>query len=50
MILLAIKDFPVFAPLVNKVNAKRAERKGNKKQARIEELERKLDELKKSGK
>ena len=58
MVLIAIKDFPVFKPLVDKFNAKRAAYKEQReaikaeqaevaKQARIEQLQAELDELKK---
>lgn len=58
MVLIAIKDFPVFKPLVDKFNAKRAAHKEQReaikaeqaeaaKQARIEQLQAELDELKK---
>lgn len=58
MIIIAIKDFPFFKPLVDKFNAKRAARKEQRaavkaeqaeaaKQARIEQLQAELDELKK---
>lgn len=53
-ITIAIKSFPVFKPLVDKHNARkqkraeaRAERAEADKQAKIEELERQLEELKK---
>lgn len=58
MSITAIKDFPVFKPLVDKFNAKRAAHKEQReaikaeqaeaaKQARIEQLQAELDELKK---
>ena len=58
IIIIAIKDFPVFKPLVDKFNAKRAAYKEQReavkaeqaeaaKQARIEQLQAELDELKK---
>lgn len=54
MVIIAIKDFPVFKPLVDKLNAKRAARKEQRaeqaaiaKQDRIEKLQAELDELKK---
>lgn len=58
MVIIAIKDFPVFKPLVDKFNAKRAahneqraavkaEQAEEAKQARIEQLQAELDELKK---
>lgn len=58
MILVALKDFPVFKPLLDKLAAKRADRKqandtakaekaAADKQARIERLQSELDELKK---
>ncbi len=58
MVLIAIKDFPVFHPLVEKAKAKSTARKQSKeqskaaraeanKQARIEQLQAELDELKK---
>lgn len=58
LIFVAIKDFPVFKPLIDKFNAKRAARKEQRaavkaeqaeeaKQARIEQLQAELDELKK---
>jgi len=56
--LFTIKDFPVFKPLVDKFTAKRAAHKEQReaikaeqaeaaKQARIEQLQAELDELKK---
>ncbi len=58
MIIIAIKDFPVFKPLVDKFNAKRAahkqasdaakaEKAEADKKARIEKLTAELEELKK---
>lgn len=58
IIILAIRDFPVFKPLVDKFKAKRAARKEQRaaekteqaetaKQERIAELQAELDELKK---
>ena len=58
MVITAIKDFPVFKPLVNKFTAKRAAHKEQReaikaeqaeaaKQARIEQLQAVIDELKK---
>lgn len=54
MILIALKDFPVFKPMLDKLAAKRDMRKQAKaekavadKQARIERLQSELDELKK---
>lgn len=54
MVLIALKDFPVFKPMLDKLTAKRADRKQAKaekaaadKQARIERLQSELDELKK---
>lgn len=58
IIIIAIKDFPVFKPLVDKFNAKRAAYKEQReavkaeqaeaaKQARIEQLQAEIDELKK---
>ncbi len=58
MAITAINDFPVFKPLIDKFNAKRAARKEQRaavkaeqaeaaKQARIEQLQAELDELKK---
>ena len=54
MIIIAIKDFPVFQPLLAKLNAKRDARKQAKaekaeadKQARIEQLQSELEQLKK---
>lgn len=58
MVLIAIKDFPVFKPLVEKLQAKSQARKHSKeqakaaraeanKQAKIAELESQLEELKK---
>lgn len=58
IILIAIKDFPIFQPLVEKAKAKSNARKQSKeqtkaarteanKQARIEQLQAELDELKK---
>lgn len=54
MILIAIKDLPVFKPIVDKYNAHKqarlvaqAEKSEQQKQARIEKLQAELDELKK---
>lgn len=54
IIMLAIKDFPVFKPLVDKLNERKqkhaqakAERADRAKQAKIAELEQQLEELKK---
>ena len=54
MAIIAIKDFPVFKPLVDMLNAKRAARKEQRaeqaaiaKQDRIAKLQAELDELKK---
>ena len=54
MILVALKDFPVFKPMLDKLSAKRDARKQAKaakavadKQARIERLQSELDALKK---
>ena len=58
MVLIAIKDFPVFKPLAEKLQAKlqarrqinvqaKADRAEANKQARIEQLQAELDELKK---
>ncbi len=54
MVLIALKDFPVFKPLLDKLAAKRDARKQAKaekaaadKQARIERLQSELDALKK---
>lgn len=54
MVIIALKDFPVFKPMLDKLTAKRADRKQAKaekaaadKQARIERLQSELDALKK---
>lgn len=58
MVLIALKDFPVFKPMLDKLAAKRADRKqandtakaekaAAEKQARIERLQSELDALKK---
>ncbi len=54
IILIAVKDFPVFKPIVDKFTARKekcaqakAERTEAKKQAKISELEAQLEELKK---
>lgn len=54
MVIIAIKDFPVFKPIVDKLNTKRdvrkeqrAERAAIAKQDRIAKLQAELDELKK---
>lgn len=53
IILIAIKDFPVFKPLVDKLNARKekhaqakAERAEEAKQAKIQALEEELNQLK----
>lgn len=54
MVIIALKDFPVFKPMLDKLSAKRDARKQAKaakavadKQARIERLQSELDALKK---
>lgn len=47
IILIAVKDFPVFNPVVDKHTARKAERTAAKKQAKITELEAQLEELRK---
>lgn len=49
MVMLAIKDFPVFAPMIERRKKKKAERKERHKKKRITELEKQLNELKKDG-
>ncbi len=46
MVLIALKEFPVFKPFIDKRRARKAERKEADRQARIEALESELEELK----